>query len=58
VADAAVAVGACAVCNARMLASPELITAITATNNNGLSFLTVRIIASGVNGFVTMTVHV
>jgi hypothetical protein len=41
-----------------MLASPELITAITATSNNGLSFLTVRIIAFGVNGFVTMTVHV
>jgi hypothetical protein len=40
-----------------MLASPELIT-ITATSNNGLSFITVRIIASGVNGFVTMTVHV
>jgi hypothetical protein len=41
-----------------MLASPELVTAITATNNDGLSFFTARIIASGVNGFVAITVHV
>jgi hypothetical protein len=41
-----------------MLASPELVTAITATNNDGLSFFTARIIAFDVNGFVTVTVHV
>jgi hypothetical protein len=52
------AVGACAVCNARTLASPGLITAIAATNNIQLSVFTARIIASGIDGSVTITVHI
>jgi hypothetical protein len=57
-ADAEVAVGACAVCNARTLARPGLITAIAATNNIQLSVFTARIIASGIDGSVTITVHI
>ena len=56
VTDAGATTGDCAVCNARTLAGPRLMPAITGIHSQRLRF-TPRIIASGIDGTVTLTVH-
>src|SRR4029453_12897384 len=56
VADAGATTGGCAICNARTPAAPGLRPAITGIHSHRLRFTT-RIIASGVDGSVTITVH-
>jgi len=57
VTDAGATTGGRDVCNARTLAGPKMTPAITGIDSQRLRF-TARIIASGVDGSVKITVHV